>query len=334
MKELKNYLLGDYRDMMRRIEHTHRYGAAKLPPLIITCAVTGGNQGAEANPAIPETLEDQVQACYDAYNAGASMVHIHRRDPNNLADVTERWEDYLEVNHYVREKCPDLIINNTIIGCHNIDMETGCIGEPLSVSLEARPEVGSLDIYATSGRLLLKPRLPPLSPRSGPPYREYNFYMPASTCIDMTNKLKERGIVPEWEIFDMGNLKLLNAMIAQGVAEAPYWMQVAFGPSGIPASPEKLLDATMTMPGKSLMSVLAVGACQTVMATMAILMGHHVRVGLEDNIYYQHGELASSNAQMVERIVRIARELGREIATPAEAREMIGLGAPRAYDLP
>lgn len=332
IKELKNYLLGDYRDMMKRVEQALRYGAEKMPPLIITCAVTGGNQGAESCPGLPETLEDQVQSCYEAYNAGASMVHIHRRDPKRLAEVTDHWEDYYEVNHYVREKCPDLIINNTIIGCHNVDMETGNIGKPLDVALPARPEVGSVDIYATSGILPLKPRKPPLDVREKD-YREYNFYMPAQTCTNIVNRMKENEIVPEWEIFDMGNLKLLNNMINTGVAEAPHWMQVAFGGSGIPPCPEKMIDATMTLPKDSLMSVLATGACQTMMATMAILLGHHVRVGLEDNIYYSAGELATSNAQMVERIVRIARELGREVATPAEARAMIGLGEPRQYPL-
>ena len=332
MKELKNYLLGDYRDMMKRVDAALRYGANKMPPLIITCAVTGGNQGAESCPGLPESLEDQVQSCYDAYNAGASMVHIHRRDPNNLGDVSDRWEDYYEVNHHIREKCPDLIINNTIIGCHNLDLETGNIGKPLDVAIPAKPEVGSVDIYATSGILPLQPRKAPLQPREKD-YREYNFYMPAKTCTEIVNRMKANDILPEWEIFDMGNLKLLNAMIASGVAEAPHWMQIAFGGSGIPPAPEKMIDATMTLPADSLVSVLSTGACQTMMVTMAILLGHHVRVGLEDNIYYSAGQLAESNAQMVERVVRIAKEIGREVATPEEARAMMGLGAPRQYPL-
>jgi 3-keto-5-aminohexanoate cleavage enzyme len=332
MKELKNYLLRDYRDMMTRVDAALRYGANKMPPVIITCAVTGGNQGAESCPGLPETLEDQVQSCYDAYNAGASMVHIHRRDPNNLGDVSNRWEDYYEVNHHIREKCPDLIINNTIIGCHNVDLETGNIGKPLDVAIPAKPEVGSVDIYATSGILPLKPRQAPLQPREKD-YREYNFYMPAKTCTEIVNRMKANDILPEWEIFDMGNLKLLNRMIAEGVAEAPHWMQLAFGGSGIPPAPEKMIDATMTLPGDSLVSILSTGACQTMMVTMAMLLGHHVRVGLEDNIYYSAGQLAESNAQMVERVVRIAKEIGREVATPEQARAMMGLGAPRQYPL-
>jgi len=122
-------------------------------------------------------------------------------------------------------------------------------------------------------------------------------------------------------------------MIASGVAEAPHWMQLAFGGSGIPPAPEKMIDATMTLPADSLVSILSTGACQTMMVTMAILLGHHVRVGLEDNIYYSAGQLAESNAQMVERVVRIAKEIGREVATPEEARAMMGLGAPRQYPL-
>lgn len=334
MSELKNYLLGDYRDMMKRAEQLQRYGLSKMPPLIITCAVTGGNQGAEANPNLPETLEDQVQQSYDAYNAGASIVHIHRRDPKNLGYMTKDWRDYLEVNHYVREKCPDLIINNTIVGFHNIDMATGNIGKPWDTALLAKPELGSLDIYNLSTKMKLKARKPPLTGRDEDTFLNYNAFMPVDTCATMAKRMIDNGIKIEWEIFGLDNLHMLNNMIAMDLTDNPIWMQVAFGPIEIQPCMEKLVDATMTMPANSLMSVLSVGACQTAMATMAIIMGHHVRVGLEDNIYYHNGELAKSNAQQVERIVRIARELGREIATPEQTREMIGLGAPRQYDLP
>jgi len=333
MAEIKNFLLGEYRDMMKRAEQLQRHGLSKMPPLIITCAITGGNQGAESNPNLPETLDAQVQQSYDAYNAGASIVHIHRRDPNNLGYMTKDWKDYQEVNHYVREKCPDLIINNTIVGLHNVDMETGNIGKPWDTALPARPELGSLDIYNLSAKMKLKARKAPLTGRDEDSFLDYNFFMPIKTCTEIAKRMIDNGIKPEWEIFAMDNLHMLNNMIANGLAEPPHWMQVAFGPIEIQPCMEKLLDATMTMPADSLLSVLSVGACQTAMATMAILLGHHVRVGLEDNIYYHSGELAQSNAQQVERIVRIARELGREVATPAQAREMIGLGAPRQYDL-
>ena len=334
MSELNRYLLGEYRDMMKRAEQLTRYGMSKMPPLIITCAVTGGNQGAEANPNLPETLEDQVQQTYDAYNAGASIVHIHRRDPNNLGYMTKDWKDYLEVNYHVRQRCPDIIINDTVVGGYNIDLATGNLGKPWDTAMQAKPELGSLDIYSLVAKIKLKARKPPLSGRDEDEYLAYNYIIPVETCTEMTKRMIENGIKPEWEIFGVDNLHMLKQMIDAGLAEAPYWMQIAFGPVEIPPCMEKLLDATMTMPDNSLVSVLAVGACQTAMETMAILLGHHVRVGMEDNIYYHHGELAQSNAQQVERIVRIARELGREIATPAEARQMIGLGAPRQYELP
>ena len=114
--ELKEYLVGDVRDSVRYIEKMSRGGLSKLPPLIITCAITGGLHGKEANPNLPEAPEEQVREAYDAYNAGASMVHIHRRNPENPMQMSWKWEEFAEINTMVRAKCPDLIINNTCLG--------------------------------------------------------------------------------------------------------------------------------------------------------------------------------------------------------------------------
>ena len=99
-------------------ETFHKYGLTKMPPAIISVAITGGNQGKESNPNLPETLDEQVEQTYEAYKAGASLVHIHCRCPENPSKVTDDPEVYRELNNRIREKCPDLIINNTVITTH------------------------------------------------------------------------------------------------------------------------------------------------------------------------------------------------------------------------
>jgi 3-keto-5-aminohexanoate cleavage enzyme len=331
MSEIKKYLLGDYRETFKYSNELARHGLTKMPPLIITCAITGGIHGAEANPALPETPEEQAQAAYEAYNAGASMVHIHRRNPDNLSIMSQKAEEYLEVNRMVREKCPDLIINNTCLGARIINEKEGTISAPFAPSIGAKPEVASVDIACTSIRAPVKARKAPLTGRDEDGVVNFDLYMSMQNCEDITMLLNENEIKPEWECFDIGNIKYLNEMIRRGHVKDPYWAQVLFGGTGIFPSVESMKLVTEMMPPNGNLSVIGIGACQTAMLTMAIIMGHHVRVGLEDNVFYAPHELATSNAQLVERMVRIAKEVGRPIATPAQAREMMGLGEPRMY---
>ena len=133
---------------------------------------------------------------------------------------------------------------------------------------------------------------------------------------------------------DFSFFKYLNNLLKESALDEPYWVQMLFGGSGTYPCPEMMMTAAKLLPEKSMLSIIALGACQSAMITLGIILGHHVRVGLEDNYYYGPHELAVSNAQFVERVVRIARELGRPIATPAQAREMMGLGEPRSYSWP
>jgi len=331
MEDLKNVLGLEYRDTLTYAQKVSRYGLSKMPPLIITCSITGGNQGAEVNPALPETLEDQVQSTYDAYNAGAAMVHIHRRDPKNLGYATQNWEDYLEVNRAVRDKCPDIIVNNTCVGSRLLNFKDRTISEPMLVSIPAKPEVGSIDLVCAEGIGIRKARKAPLTGRDQDMEVRTSIFMNQDDCINCAKLMMENGTKPEWECFDIGNLAVLNRMIAMGMAAEPQWVSMIFGGTGILPSIESMQLVEKFLPKSALLNVIGVGPCQTAMITLAILMGHHVRVGMEDSYYYDAGVLAKSNAQLVERVVRIARELGRPVATPAQAREMMGLGAPRQY---
>ena len=329
--ELKEYLVGDVRDSVRYIEKMSRGGLSKLPPLIITCAITGGLHGKEANPNLPEAPEEQVREAYDAYNAGASMVHIHRRNPENPMQMSWKWEEFAEINTMVRAKCPDLIINNTCLGGRMLNEETGTIGDRMLASIPAKPEVASLDIHCFCEDMPMKARKAPLFGRDEDAILKFHYSISPDTAKYVAQLMDEQGIKPEFEMFDIADVKYLNRLAKDGTAKTPYWVSMLFNGNGTIPTPDMMLAATRALPDNSLLYVIGIGAAQFPMLAMAMILGHHVRVGLEDNVFYAPRELAQGNGQMVERVVRLARELGRPIATPEQARKMMGLGAPRAY---
>ncbi|MEM4004589.1 MAG: 3-keto-5-aminohexanoate cleavage protein, partial [Desulfurococcaceae archaeon] len=202
-------------------------------------------------------------------------------------------------------------------------------------SLEADPEIASLNMGPLAWKALLKKREPPLTGRPEdvlvdsiwPPtfsWRETELF---------AQKMLEKNIKPEMEVYHQGQFQLVYNLIEKNLVRPPYLIQFVMGPpSSVLPTPQNLISMLYHAPPNSIISVAAIGPFQTLLATIAIAMGLHVRVGLEDNIYYRRGELAKSNAQLVERIVRIAKELDRPIATPAQAREMLGLPKePKKY---
>lgn len=331
MSELKNYLVGDYRNSMEYTEMIKKYGLSKMSPLIISCSITGGQHGAEANPNLPETPEAQAQSTYDAYNAGASLVHVHRRSPENLSLDTKKTEEYLEVNRMIRAKCPDIIINNTCIGGRLIDTENMTTSDLLNVSLGAKPEVASIDITTTTQRMKMKARKAPLSGRDEDYIKKFDYILNDEDAIEILKRMEAHGVKPEWEMYNLTDIKRLHNLIAAGHAKGPHWVQMLFGGNGVFPNAQAMQLATDMLPADSIFSVIAIGGAHNAMLAQAIIMGHHIRVGLEDVVYYGPKQLAESNAQLVARAVRIAQELGRPIATPEQAREMLGLGAPRQY---
>lgn len=314
----------EYRDSTQYMERV-RHG---LPPLIITCAVNGGVQGREMNDALPETPEEIARACKEAYDAGASVVHIHGRDPDNLPMSAEDPDVYREINGRVRDLCPELIINNTTGGGPGMTMEARyrC--------LEALPELASLNMGPDMSRFRLPARVVPLPH----PHDEliYDDCLPFTYGIieKLAAVMKERGIKPEMEMYHSGQFWVSNAVIDAGLVDPPYLFQFVMGyqTSAFPTA-SNLVRLVDELPRNSIFFVCGIGPFQLPMTTMATLMGGHVRVGLEDNVYYARGRKLRGNGEAVERAVRIARELNREIATPAQAREMLGLGAPRTYEM-
>jgi 3-keto-5-aminohexanoate cleavage enzyme len=314
----------DYRDPYQWM---HRVRTSSLPPMIICCAITGGVQGKEANANLPETPEEQAEQTYEAYKAGASMVHNHARDPQKWYDGTGDPRQSRLVNALIREKCPDIIINNTTGGGPGMSVEAR-----LS-TLEAGPEVATLNMGPDVSKFNFKERKAPLaSPRAA---FASNECMSASYA-DITmfaRRMKERGIKPEMEIYHPGMFWVCQDLINQGLLGTPYLIQFVMGyqTSSYP-TPADLLLLIDRLPSQSVYAVAGIGPFQMPMTVMSILLGGHVRVGMEDNVYYSRGQLLERNVQAVERIVRIAREMNRDIATPAQARQMMGLSSkPSTY---
>jgi len=293
-----------------------------MPPTIICVACNGGIQGKEYNENIPETSDEIADSVYEAYSAGASMVHVHARDPNFLPDPARTTEVWREVNGKIRERCPEIIINNTTGGGLDMTME-----ERLSC-LDAQPEVASLNLSPDMSRFKLKERKAPLPhPR---PVIEHDDCIPFSykQIGWYAEEMKKRGIKPELEVYHSGGAGVVEDLIQRNLIEEPYWVQTVMGiqTSSFPTV-QGVLDLLRDFPAGSIWLCSGIGPYQLPMTTLAALTGGHVRVGLEDNIYYSRGAKASGNAQLVERAVRISHELNREVATPAQAREMLGLAA-------
>ncbi len=298
-----------------------------MPPLIVSCAITGGVHGKEYNENLPETPEEQAEQTLEAYKAGASIVHVHARNPECWWLTSSNPEDYLKINALIRSKCPDIIINNTTGGGPELTMEQRM------ASIYANPELCSLNLGPFVMKMQLRERKPPL-----PHPREaflFDRCTPASYAdiSHFAKTMKEKGIKPEMELYHPGMYWVVQDLIAQGLVEPPYDIQFVMGfQTGSFPTPANLLTLVSELPPSSVFSVIGVGPFQMPMNVMGILLGGHVRVGMEDNVYYSKGRKLKNNAEAVARIVRIAREMGREIATPQQAREMLQISStPNQY---
>jgi 3-keto-5-aminohexanoate cleavage enzyme len=293
-----------------------------MPPLIICVACNGGIQGKEANEFIPETADEIASSVQGAYDAGAAMVHIHARNPQELTQGARQTETWREVLHKVRQRCPEIIINATTGAGPGMSMEER------AACLAAGPEVASLNLAPDMSKFKLKERRPPLAfPR---PALEIDECIPFTygQIYQFATEMKRRGIKPELELYHPGCAWVVDYLIENDLIAKPYWMQTVMGyQTGSFPTVENILQLLKEFPDGALWLCSAIGPFQLPLTTLATLMGGHVRVGLEDNVYYSRGRKAKSNAELVQRTVRIARELNRTIATPCQARAMLGLSA-------
>ena len=279
--------------------------------LIITVATTGAFQGKEANPNLPEQPEEIAKATYDSWNEGASIVHIHARERGTNKPTSDP-EILREVDQRIREKNCDIIIQHSTAS----DYIPRLAADKRIKAIEMNPEMASLDITI--------PRMITFGGKE-------SIYITTLPEIEYGAKVMlERGVKPELEIFNPVVMEDVYYLIEKGLLTKPYWLSFVMGMRRInraymPYSAKLLMQLIDALPNDSMFTVMGVGTDELPATTQSILLGGHLRVGFEDNIYYKKGQLAESNAQLVARAARIGRELGCEIASPAEARQMLNI---------
>jgi len=300
-----------------------------MEKLIVTVAITGGSSP-QSNPYLPKSPKEQIEATVEAWNAGASIVHIHGRNPNT--GESDHAAEFLgEAIAGIKQRC-DIIVNCTTGGtAHRVD------GDWLYREIPKESVEGRLSVISS---LCKDPRTKPdvASFNAGSPVidiysQSKNEFLLKFVMVhsfpDMmytANMMKGHGVKPELECYDIGMINNCTFLRDIGAIENPLYFQCVMGVLGqIPATIDNLIHMVRNIPQGSPWSVCAVGLDEFRMATMAILMGGHVRVGFEDNIYISKGVKAKSNAELVEKVIRLAGELDREIATPEEARRILHL---------
>jgi 3-keto-5-aminohexanoate cleavage enzyme len=270
-------------------------------PLIITVGLTGSRISKQQTPHIPISPDEIARAGSEAWRAGASVVHVHVRDAATGLG-TQDAAVFKEVVDRLRAETDAILCLTT----------SGIPGRNLSIEerlapLALRPEMASFDAGS-------------INTEAGVFLNDNDFLDAAAAAA------REHGVKLELECFDTGMIVTALRYLEQGLIPAPLHFQFLFGSKfGMPATARALANAVDMIPGDATWSVIGIGPAQLQMAMMAMAIGGHVRVGLEDNIYYCRGEPATSNAQLVERVVRLAGELGRPVATSAEARRLLTL---------
>ena len=280
---------------------------ASTAPVVITCALTGGIHGKEANPNLPEQPDEIVEQGIDAWRAGAAVLHVHARNPDGSNTMDPAI--YSELHERLCAET-DAVVQLTTGGSPRLSVE-----ERLNTVLLA-PEMCSLNM----GLLNFFIR------------GEQVFFANHRSDIErFAREIAARDVRPELEVYSAAMLEEVEHLIGLGILTAPYVINLVFHTptqGGTRGTPENLVDAVTRIRalGEDVrINVSSMGASQLPMTTIALAMGLNVRVGMEDNVFYRRGEPLESNAQLVERTVRIARELDREPATPAQARELLAL---------
>lgn len=272
-----------------------------MDELIITAALTGAEVTKADNPNVPVTPEEIAEAAREARAAGASIVHIHVRDERGLP--TQSPEVFRRTIELIRERT-DIVVQVSTGGA------VGMTPAERLGPVYLRPEMATL----TTGTVN---------------FGDGVFLNAPGDIETFAREMMARGVKPEVEVFDVGMIQNALTLVKKGLLTPPLHFDFVMGvPGGIPGTPKNLLHLIESIPGGSTWSVAGIGRTELPLGVMAIILGGHVRVGFEDNVFYSKGILAESNAQLVSRIVRVARELGREVAAPDETRRILGISAP------
>lgn len=289
-------------------------------PVIISCALTGGGDSTGSSPHVPITPAEIAAEALAARDAGAAIVHIHVRDPATgkpSRDVALYRETVLRI----RDANTDVIINLTTgPGARYVPdpAAPGGVGKGTTMAspedrvahvLELKPDICSLDVATMN---------------MGP-----NAFVNVPGHLEkMAVMIRDAGVKPELEVFDLGHIELAKRMIAQGLIAAPPFLQLCTGIAfGAPSTTEAVLAMRNALPQGALWSGFGISRHQFPMAAQMVILGGHVRVGLEDNLYLSRGNLSPGNAPLVRRAAEIIQALGDTVATPSEARGILGLAA-------
>lgn len=271
-----------------------------MEKLIITAAICGAEVTKEQNPAVPYTVEEIVREAKSAVDAGAAIVHLHvREDDGTPTQSKARFKECIDAIYKV---CPDVILIPSTGGA------VGMTAEERLQPTELFPEMATLDCGTCN-------------------FGDEVFENTMPMMRDFGKRMLENNIKPEYECFEMGHLDTVLAMAKKGqVPGAPMQFNFVLGvPGCTPATVSNLCWLVNAIPAGSTWTATGIGRHAFTLAAPAIAMGGNVRVGFEDNLYLERGVLAKSNGELVAKVVRIAKELGRPIATSAEAREILGL---------
>ncbi len=292
-----------------------------MPPVIISAVVTGGHQQSE-NPAVPVTADEQADAAAEVFAAGATIIHIHARQADDPTQSSHEAARYREINDLMRAKAPQILVDNSQGFADLTTAGSDFVGTAhhyKSAPIDAGPDIMAFN----PGPMTFRGGAAYTGGDSGPSKVTIATFDDAERTA---HRLRERGIKPQVFLYHPGHLDILDYLIQRDALDKPYFLQLVFGQqSGINTSMDSFLYMVRNLPEDSLFQTCALGLEELQVNVMAMLLGGHVRTGLEDCIHYQRGELAQSNAQMVERIARIANDLGRGVATIEETRRMLGI---------
>lgn len=272
-------------------------------PCIITVAITGSVPKKTDNPAVPVTVPEQIESTHAAYEAGASLVHVHvRNDDGTTTSNPEKFGRFLEG---IRKHCPDIIVQFSTGGRSGVGDERGGM-------LHLKPDMASLSTGSVNFKTMIYENHPKL-------------------VVDLATRMLQYGVKPEIEIFDLAMLYNAARLVEEGLLKSPVHVQFVLGiPNALPADRQVLEfeiaqlkrvlpDATWTAAG--------VGRFQLIVNEWTLELGGHCRTGLEDNVRFDKSRLARSNAELVARVAALCESYDRPVATPAEARRLLGLRA-------
>ena len=269
-----------------------------MDKLIITACICGAEVTKEHNPAVPYTVDEIAREAKSAADAGAAIIHLHVRDDNgNPTQSADRFAACIDA---IKKVAPNVIIQPSTGGA------VGMTNEERLQPVTLNPEMATLDCGTCNFG------------------GDDIFINTENMIIDFAEKMNARGIKPECEVFDKGMIDMALRLHKKGYIKAPMHFNLVMGVNGgISATARDLVFMQGSLPSDATWTVSGIGRSQFPMAALGIVMGGHVRVGFEDNVFIDKGIPAKSNGELVERAVRLAKELNRQIASPSEARRIL-----------